>query len=267
MLKEPIEVQPRSPKLTRASISSRLCLSFCIIISAWMEWDILRLLILCMIASLLLITANIPRTSFGYLMKFLFYITLATIVAQSIFYYEYYISGRGTVLFVIIKPDNKLVSLLTLGRGIVITLEGITYGIILSLKMCCFIMISYFAHYSIKLNELIDFMRKLRIPWRLIIFIVMIIKFIPIILEDLQRAIKVLKMKGEKLSVTTIHKTIFYLLNNVIHCIISKATDIAIALEIRCFRNVLYVAELNYSKPLSCVLFLISLLVFLMAII
>jgi len=229
--------------------------SFVLILICWAP---IRLLALNMIAiSLLLITIHKEKAKLKHVLKTFLGILLITTLSQTIFFYGYYIGEKTTVIFYLIHPNLPIISYLTMGKGVAITIEGLYYGIIVSLKIFFTIITAQLFIMTTRLSELFYAMKRARIPFKIIILLAATLRFLPITLEEFWRLTTVLKMKGEKTTPRNFPNIIRLMLYNLVRESVKRARFLAISLEMRCIRGKIYLLPNKYETHAS--FFLISL--------
>jgi len=188
---------------------------------------------------------------------------VSTALSQGLFYYKYYQGEETAIILVILPGDIFLVSLLTFGKGIVLSYDGLMYGLIVGLKIIAAIQLSMLLITTTKLSEIINTLRKIRIPTKLITAIIMGIKFVPVILEELQKTILAVKQKGYQISSMHIPFLIKVITSNLIFNNVRRALALAVSLELRGFNgNILF--KKSQSDKLSNFLLLLCFVVILL---
>jgi len=191
------------------------------------------------------------------MLKIFLGILLITTLSQTLFYYAYYTGEKNTVILYLIPPNTPIISYLTIGKGVAITIEGLYYGIIVSSKIFFTIITAQLFIMMTRLSELFYVMKRARIPFKIIILLAATLRFLPITLEEFWRLTTVLKMKGEKTTLRNFPNIIRLVLYNLVRESVKRARFLAISLEMKCIRSKIYLLPSKYEAHAS--LFLISL--------
>ncbi len=207
--------------------------SFIFISLSFVYWSFKILLFLTILSIFILVTIKPPRDRFLVYLKIIAFITISTTLSQGFFYYKYYTDGSGTIIFYIIPPTLPILNLITLGKGIALIYEGLTYGLIVSLKITIMTLASLPLIFTTKPGDLLKSLQKAGVPSRIALAAITTLRFIPILIEELYNTALVLRLKGEKISVTRFLKIIKILFKNAILNSARRAYVLGLSLELR----------------------------------
>ena len=226
----------------------KLIYSIYAIFITFLIWSPLSLTIILFVQALLLASIRPPRQKILVYLRIVAIICLSTVISQMLFYYRYYIYGEGRILVYLIPPNIPIVKEITFGRGIAIVLDGLEYGLIVSLKIVSMLLASLLLILTTKPGDLIKTLRKIGLPRGVAIATITAIRFIPIIVEEIYSTITLMRLKGEKLGLRNLFKAIKLLLRNVILNVARRGFILGISLKIRGFKGLLpELVEVEYS--------------------
>jgi energy-coupling factor transport system permease protein len=185
---------------------------------------ILSLLII--ISIILWILAGIPLKKFKPLFLVIVVLVLIGTMTQAVFYTERpgYI-GTRTVLFYLNPYNLPIIGMLP------VTVEGIEYGIIFSMRMIVILIPPLFLPFTTHPSEIILMLRKMRFPEWLILLITMSIRFLPITLQNFFIIRNAQKLRKDKIG----FQDLLLLLESLIITSLRTAKQMALALEVKAF--------------------------------
>ena len=210
------------------------------------------------VLSLLMIILMSTKPPKNYLKTYLIMLCsliLSTTLFQGAFYYRYYQGEKVTIILQIIPRDTPILSFLTANKGIAFTYEGILYGLFVSLKICNAILASLIFIATTKSSEIINLLRKMRLPYKLIIVVIMAIRFIPTIMEEINRILIAFKQKGYNFSLLNIMHSMRLIAKNLVFSNIRRAISLSISLELRRFKGNVIISQGKYNLRSNAFLF------------
>jgi len=195
-------------------------------------------------------------------MKITLFIIISTIISQSLFYYEYYVYGKGTIILYLLPPTIPIVREITFGKGVALVYEGFKYGFLVSLKIISMMLASLLLILTTRPGDLIKAFNKLGVPNKVAIAAITTIRFLPITIEEIYSAITALRLKGEKIGLRKIFFHIKTILKNVILNSAKRAYILGISLELRGFKGIVPNIEIGEKneKVLSDILLIFIML-------
>lgn len=205
----------------------------------------------------LLVSVRLPRSRLFPLARLVVVLVALTTLSQAVFYYEYYVRGAGTVLVVLVPKDIPVLRELTLGRGVVVTLEGIIYGALIGLKFAVVIVVSQVVVMTTSLTEFIAVMRRLRFPSKLAFLLLAGMRLVPVALEELFRIRVVLRMKTSR-RCALLHPLLAA--KCLVRELVVRAAMLAVALELRCPKFEFPAPSKSYSRLCTLAVLALTLL-------
>ena len=233
-----------------------------IIFIVFIVWDLHKLIYLTLIITLTLASIRPPKVKVNAYMKITLFIIISTIISQSLFYYEYYVYGKGTIILYLLPPTIPIVREITFGKGVALVYEGFKYGFLVSLKIISMMLASLLLILTTRPGDLIKAFNKLGVPNKVAIAAITTIRFLPITIEEIYSAITALRLKGEKIGLRKIFFHIKTILKNVILNSAKRAYILGISLELRGFKGIVPNIEIGEKneKVLSDILLIFIML-------
>ncbi len=212
---------------------TKIIYSIIVIFLAFVMWNTETLIFILLFQTLLILSIRPPLQKLKFYFKVLAYITVTTILSQSLFYYGYYNYGEGTVLFYLLAPNTPLICVLTGGKGIAFIYEGFTYGFIVVLKITIMMTTSLTVIYTTKPGEILKSLIRVGFPPKFAIAIVTALRFLPMIFEEVYQLTTVMHLKNEKIKLRRLPKLLYLMIKNIIIESYKRAFITGIALEVR----------------------------------
>jgi len=177
---------------------------------------------------LIWILAKIPLRKCKLLFFAIIFITLISIGTQSMFYTERsdYV-GSKTILFYLIPCDVPIIGKLP------VTLEGIKYGVMLSMRFTIFILVFMIVPFTTHPSKMILVLQKVKLPNWLILMFTMSLRFIPLTFQNFQIIRNAQKLRRGKLR----FRDVTLLFGTLIITSLRTAKEMAIALDSKAFRQ------------------------------
>lgn len=148
-------------------------------------------LLVCFVASILLLATSIPTLKqIRLLLLFLFFTTWGLIYSQGIFYNEF----PRTVLITLVPSELPLIGEWT--GGIRIYSEGLFYGVIQSLRFNTTLVIGCYIVWSTQPRDLLLALGKLKVPGALAFMVTTALRFIPLIANEAASIIRSQRLRG-----------------------------------------------------------------------
>ncbi len=148
-------------------------------------------LLVCFLASLLLVTSAIRTLKqFRLLLIFLFFTTWGLIYSQGIFYNAF----PRTVLITLVPVDFPLIGKWT--GGIHVYREGLFHGIIQSLRFNTTLVIGCYIVWSTQPRDLLLALSQLRVPGALAFMVTTALHFIPVIVSETAAVLRSQRLRG-----------------------------------------------------------------------
>lgn len=148
-------------------------------------------LIVCFLASLLLVASSIPTLKqIRLLLIFLFFTTWGLIYSQGIFYNAF----PRTVLITLVPTDFPIIGKWT--DGIQIYREGLYHGIIQSLRFNTTLVIGCYIVWTTRPRDLLLALSQLRVPGALAFMVTTALHFIPVIASEAATVLRSQRLRG-----------------------------------------------------------------------
>lgn len=148
-------------------------------------------LLVCFLASILLVVSSIPTLKqIRLLLIFLFFTTWGLIYSQGIFYNAF----PRTVLITLVPVDFPLIGKWT--GGIHVYREGLFHGIIQSLRFNSTLVIGCYIVWSTQPRDLLLALSQLRVPGALAFMVTTALHFIPVIASEAAAVIRSQRLRG-----------------------------------------------------------------------
>ncbi len=148
-------------------------------------------LLVCFLASILLVASSIPTLKqIRLLLIFLFFTTWGLIYSQGIFYNAF----PRTVLLTLVPADFPLIGEWT--GGIQIYREGLYHGIIQSLRFNTTLTIGCYIVWTTQPRDLLLALSQLRVPGALAFMVTTALHFIPVIASEAVAVIRSQRLRG-----------------------------------------------------------------------
>ena len=189
-----------------------------------------HLLVLACLTSGVLLLAGVPARRFKALLFIVLSIVVSTMVSQAFFYYF----EPRTVLLTVIPERFPVIGRLT--GGVAIYREGIAYGSVQSLRLVSATFMAAAIAASTHPSECLVWLRKVRLPRELGLVMVVSIRFMPQMVEEMKRILLGLRLRGVKTRglVNTV-RAFRLLLPSLVLNSLRQARMLAIAAEVRGF--------------------------------
>ncbi|MDI9614588.1 energy-coupling factor transporter transmembrane component T [Methanothermobacter sp.] len=188
--------------------------------SVWILASLITVSIICWL------TARIPLKNFKVLLIVIVAMIVIGTLTQSLFFTEkpgY--TGTKTVLFNIIPYDLPVIGALP------ITLEGLKYGIIFSMRMTAIVISSLLLPITTHPTEIILMLKRMKFPEWLILVITMSIRFLPMSIQNFNTMRNAQRLRKGRLEL----KDLLLLLESLIIISVLTAKKMALSLEIKAF--------------------------------
>ncbi len=183
-------------------------------------------------------------------MLLLAFLIISTTLSQGFFYYRYYQGEQVTILFYVIPPQTPIISLITMGKGIALVLEGLIYGLMVGIKLAGAILVSVVFISTTTFSEMMRLFQRIKIPHKVSLTIILAMKFIPFIVEDFYQIFASLRQKGEKISIISALRHIPLIIRTLIYTNIKRSLTISVSLEMRSFHGRIPIIDSKYQlKP------------------
>ncbi len=148
-------------------------------------------LLICFLASILLVASSMPTLKqIRLLLIFLFFTTWGLIYSQGIFYNAF----PRTVLTTLVPADFPLIGEWT--EGIQIYREGLYHGIIQSLRFNTTLVIGCYIVWTTQPRDLLLALSQLRVPGALAFMVTTALHFIPIIASETLAVLRSQRLRG-----------------------------------------------------------------------
>ncbi|MEM3487158.1 MAG: energy-coupling factor transporter transmembrane component T [Conexivisphaerales archaeon] len=165
--------------------------------------------------------------------KLFLLLSISFIISQSLFYWGVYSGERVTVLLYIFGPGtNPIVDALTMGRGIVITVQGIYWGIESAAKFG----ITYFSAlgvlYTTRPSHILETVYGTRLPQFIKLSTIATFRVLPVMVEDMEAVISVARARRP----AGLRKRLvepFTVVRSMVFNSVKRAYHLSMALEIR----------------------------------
>lgn len=229
---------------------SKLLFALTLILLAFLEWNLIMLMIYLAITIIIFASIRPPRKKISIYIKLLFLLVISTIISQTLFYYQYYTTGAGTIILYLIPPGNSIINFITMGRGIAIVEEGLIYGLEVSLKISIMTFASLSLVLTTKPGEMIKMFNGMGVPMNIATATIATIRFIPTLIEEIYTSTLVMRLKGEKIRISNFFHSVKLILRNVIFNSTRRAYILGLSLELRGFtgKKIFFTNTTNYKK-------------------
>lgn len=205
---------------------SKLLFSFCILGSAIITYSMPFLFLLIVISLILWKLSKIPIKNFKPFFLMIFSIVIIGIITQAVFFTDkpgY--DGTKTVIFNLMPFDIPFIGYLP------VTVEGIKYGIIFSMKMVAIFIPPLILPFTTHPSEIILMLRKFKFPEWMILLFTMAIRFLPLTIQNLTITINAQKLRKDKLGFSDL----LLLLESIIITSLRTAKQMALILDVKSF--------------------------------
>ena len=225
----PKSILPPPPSwLNRVDIRLKMATGFCISLLAVTIDHAPALTVLACCGGLLVLTAKPSRAQWRLVLYSLGLVVWGMIFSQSIFYERH----PRQILLTLIAPNAFLTD------GIRIYAEGITHGLLQSLRFVALGMTGYAICFSTPADRFMTGLRALKLPYSLSFMTVSAIRFVPVVAREALIVRQALKLKGYRPfrsgTVDTI-KTEICSLRPVLMGTIRRSQDMALSMQTRGF--------------------------------
>ncbi len=228
-----LEYVEKSTWLHKTDPLAKILYSTILIFLAFIIWNIGTLIFILLFQTVIFLSIRPPSQKVKFYFKVLAYITITTILSQSLFYYGYYNYGEGRVLVYLLPPNIPVIRDLTGGKGVAIIYEGFIYGFIVALKIIIMMITSLTVIYTTKPGEILKSLIKIGAPPKFAIAIVTALRFLPMIFEEVYQLTIVMRLKKEKIKIRRLPRLLYLMVKNIIVESYKRAFIIGIALEVR----------------------------------
>jgi len=221
-----IEYIHSNSMIHRLDPRTKLLFSLFVLFAAIITSSYLILSFLIIISIILWILAGIPLKKFKPLFLIIVVLILIGTMTQAVFYTEKpgYTSTK-TVIFNIDPYNLPVIGMLP------VTVEGIKYGILFSMRMIAILIPPLLLPFTTHPSEIILMLRKMRFPEWLILLITMSIRFLPITLQNFSIIRNAQKLRKDKIG----FQDLSLLLESLIITSLKTAKQMALALEVKAF--------------------------------
>jgi len=239
---EMMQYVPRRSFLHKLSPISKLIYALMLCIAVALSYDMTKIAIIFIGNFLVLIIIcgkdyNMLRPY----IRLIVYFSLLTVVFQSLFYWKVFLGS--TSYTVLIGPNalkripilGNILLFLTYGKGIVFSSEGLTYGLLVSLKFSTMLIINLLVLFTTKPGDIAKSLISVGLPGSLIQLTIISLKFIPLFIEEFTITYKLAKMRGSDIKISNLLKSTYMLLKASTLSLIRRAKLMAIALEMKGF--------------------------------
>lgn len=163
------------------------------------------------------------------LVRAVLYTIIAYVPVQALFYWGYYMHRPATVIAYIVRPGGGIVGALTGGMGVALTVQGIMWGILTSLKFLTTFFAAVAFIGSTEPSEIIYILQRARVPSWAIAASSIAISLLPYSLEDSRVAVSAV-MKREIRGARAILKP-FYAVKALVYQAVRRAYMVSLSLE------------------------------------
>lgn len=158
-------------------------------------WNVELLMIGLVLSLLPLLTIGAKGSSLN-AFKLYFWLAFSFVASQAVFYWGYYSGAQVSVLLYIFRPGaNSFIDVLTMDRGIAVTVQGIYWGIESSLKFG----ITYFSAlgviYTTSPAEILRTIYGIKLPQFIRLSAISAFRVLPVMVEDMESIIAVAKVR------------------------------------------------------------------------
>jgi len=182
---------------------------------------------------ILLFTFILLKPPFSYIKIVSYLIAIAligTVISQGLFYYF----DPKTIIFTILPKDAGFLGYIT--GGIYLYKEGLIYGLVQSFRLFSIIILSMMIVMTTHPSDLILGLNKLGLSEKIGFMLIVSIRFLPTLIEEAKRILIAQRLRGLRLKgLRGMFKALRYLLIPLIIDSLRKATNLALAAEVKGF--------------------------------
>lgn len=165
-----------------------------------------------------------------YVIKFSVWIIFGFVLSQSFFYWGFYSGQKTNIIFWVIRPNyNSVIDFLTEDKGIAITYQGITWGLISSAKLLLTLFLAFSFSKNLSPTSVIKIFKKIGIPTTIALGAVMTFRLLPEMIDMTKTIYSVSKVRKPK-NIKSFYKP-YILLKALIYSSVKKAFVTSLALE------------------------------------
>jgi len=197
--------------------------------------------------SLLLVTFTVVRPPFSYVRTLVSLMAIAvifTVISQGFFYYF----EPKTPILTFIPENSGWIGKLT--GGLAIYREGLIYGAIQSLRLCCAMVLSMIIVITTYPSDLILGLERIGVPAKIGFVVTVSIRFLPALIDEARRILVAQKLRG--LNVKGVRGgfvALRYLLPPLIIDSLRQARRIALAASVRAYTGErTHIRTLEFSR-------------------
>jgi len=170
--------------------------------------------------------SDIPIKNFKPFFLMILVIVVIGIITQAIFFTDkpgY--SGTKTVIFNLMPCNIPFIGYLP------VTVEGINYGIIFSMRMVAIFIPPLILPFTTHPSEIIMMLRKFRFPEWMILLFTMAIRFLPLTIQNISITRNAQKIRKDKINL----RDLLLLLESIIITSLRTAKQMALTLDVKSF--------------------------------
>jgi len=228
-------------------------------VSALVESSYLILSSLLIFTIIIWLLARIPIKKYKLLLFAIIFAILTSVGTQAIFYTEsvsYF--GPKTVIFYLLPFEVPIIGRLP------VTMEGINYGFMISLRLIIMIVSSMLLPFTTHPSKIILMLRKARLPNWFVLMFTMSLRFIPLTFQNLNIIRKAQKLRRGKFRIRDLPQ----IFGTLLIISLKTAKQMALALESKAFgqskqRTSLKTIKFATKDILFCLISIIFILVIL----
>ena len=205
---------------------------------------LLSVLLVCVVFIFLL--TRIPFKRFKALLKIALISGLLLIPSQTLFFYGFYLRDHPVDGFWIITPETAesipvlgdFILWVTYGQGIIASLQGFVFGLIIALKMITMMVAGSLLLMTTKPKDIILTFNKMGVPFKITFTAITALRFLPLVMEEWTSITNAQKARGSKFRKAGIRnfiKTLNRSFATLIYNSVRRAKVLALAMETRAF--------------------------------